>query len=120
VLAILGPGQEPTNHALRDIAALGRELVAWGHPMLLLFSSREQSEKYRATDFPGLPSTITYGIDENGTILKRLVESLKLQNETLLPVVVIANTSGEVVFKLQGYTIGLGEQLIKEIHSLNI
>ncbi|MCE5225718.1 MAG: transglutaminase-like domain-containing protein [Porphyromonadaceae bacterium] len=118
VLAILGPGQEPTNHALRDIAALSADFEHWGQRIILLFKDKEQSKKYRASDFPGLPSTISYGIDENGLIQKELVKSLKLQNGTLLPIFIIANTNNEIVFMSQGYTIGLGEQLMNKIKLL--
>lgn len=118
VLAILGPGQEPTNHALRDIAALSSDFEKWGQRIILLFHDKEQSKKFRASDFPGLPSTISYGIDENGTIQKELVKALKLQNGTLLPIFIIANTNNDIIFKSQGYTIGLGEQLMNEIKLL--
>jgi len=118
VLAILGTGQEPTNHALRDISALSADFEQWGQRIILLFQDKEQSKKYRVSDFPGLPSTISYGIDEGGSIQKELVKALKLQNGTLLPIFVIANTNNEIVFKSQGYTIGLGEQLMNEIKLL--
>jgi hypothetical protein len=117
VLAILGVNQEPTNHVLRDIAALGRDFEAWGQRILLLFPDKAQSLKYRVTDFRGLPSTISYGIDENGAIQQQLAETLKLKNAAL-PIVVIANAGGDIVFKSQGYTIGLGEQLMKEIKTI--
>lgn len=118
ILAILGPGQEPTNHALRDIAALSADFDQWGKRIILLFQDKEQSKKYRASDFPGLPSTISYGLDEDGVIQKELVKALKLENETLLPIFIIANTNNEILFKSQGYTIGLGEQLMNEIKLL--
>ena len=70
VVAVLGAGQEPTNHALRDIAALSGEFEKWGRKMVLLFPSEEQYKKFRPSEFPGLPSTITYGIDVDGAIQK--------------------------------------------------
>lgn len=115
VLAILGVNQEPTNHALRDIAALGRDFEARGQRMIFLFTDKAQSLKYRAADFQGLPSTISYGIDGNGAIRKQLAETLKLKDATQLPIVVIAHTGGDIVFKSQGYTIGLGEQLMRSL-----
>lgn len=118
ILAVLGVGQEPTNHALRDIAALSRDFEKWGQRIILLFRDEEQSRKFRAEDFPGLPSTIIYGIDKDHAIQRQLAESLRLSNKTLLPLVIVANTSNEVIFSSQGYTIGLGEQLIKEINLL--
>ena len=103
---------------MRDIAALSGDFEQWGQRIVLLFPDKEQSKKYRASDFPGLPSTISYGIDENGVIQKQLAKALNLPNATLLPIVVIANTNNEIVFKSQGYTIGLGEQLMNEIKLL--
>ena len=118
VVAVLGAGQEPTNHALRDIAALSGEFEKWGRKMVLLFPSEKQYKKFRPSEFPGLPSTITYGIDVDGAIQKQIAESMKLPNSTILPMFIIGDTFNRVVFVSQGYTIGLGEQLMKVIHGL--
>lgn len=57
VVGVLGVGQEPTNHALRDIAALGSEFEKWGRKIVLLFPSEEQYKKFHPAEFQGLPST---------------------------------------------------------------
>jgi hypothetical protein len=116
VLAILGVNQEPTNHALNSIAAMGRDFEARGQRIIFLFPDKAQSLKYKAADFPGLPATTLYGIDEDGAIQKQLVQTLKLNDATQLPIVVVADTEGHILFKSQGYTIGLGEQLMKVIN----
>ena len=118
VVGILGVGQEPTNHALRDIAARSAELEKWGRKIVLLFSSEEQYKKFRPDEFPGLPSTIIYGIDSDNSIRKQIVTSMKLSGQTNLPLFIISDTFNRVVFVSQGYTIGLGEQLLKVIHGL--
>lgn len=118
VVAVLGAGQEPTNHALRDIAALSSDFDKWGRKMVLLFPSEEQYKKFRPSEFPGLPSTIVYGIDADGSIQKQIATSMKLPNATILPMFIIADTFNRVVFVSQGYTIGLGEQLMKVIHGI--
>ena len=118
VVAVLGAGQEPTNHALRDIAALSGEFEKWGRKLVLLFPDEAQYKKFRPTDFPGLPSTIVYGIDKDGAIQQQIAQSMKLTNATILPMFIIADTFNRVVFVSQGYTIGLGEQLMKVIHGL--
>ena len=87
VVAILGARQEPTNHAMRDIAAVKKDLEAWGRSMVLLFQ-------------------------------KEIASAMKLQNASQLPIFIIADTFNRVVFVSQGYTIGLGEQLMKVIHKL--
>lgn len=118
IVAVLGAGQEPTNHALRDIAALSEQFNEWGRGIVLLFPDEDQYKKFRPQDFPGLPSTITYGIDVDGAIQKQIAEGMKLSNKTILPMFIIGDTFNRVVFVSQGYTIGLGEQLMKVIHKL--
>ena len=51
--------------------------------MVLLFPSEEQYRKFNPDEFPGLPSTITYGIDTDGAIQKQLREQMKLKGSTL-------------------------------------
>ena len=50
-------------------------------------------------------------------VQKQIVDAMKL-NQSTLPVFIIADTFNRVVFVSQGYTIGLGEQLMKVVHGL--
>ena len=117
VVGVLGVGQEPTNHALKDIAAVSKAFEQWGRKMVLLFPSEEQYRKFNPDEFPGLPSTITYGIDTDGAIQKQLREQMKLKGSTL-PIFIIGDTFNRVVFCSHGYTIGIGEQMMKVAHKL--
>lgn len=117
VVAVLGVGQEPTNHALRDIATLAKDFEQWGRQMILLFPSMDDYKQFRPEEFPGLPSNITFGIDIDSSIQDQIVKEMKLTNKTL-PMFIIADTFNRVVFISQGYTIGLGEQMLKTIHKL--
>ena len=118
VVAVLGVNQEPTNHALRDIAAKAKDFEEWGKKMVLLFPSEEDYAKFRPQDFPGMPNTIVYGIDKNGAIQAQIAKNMKLANKNILPMFIIGDTFNRVVFVSQGYTIGLGEQMMKVIHKL--
>lgn len=117
IVGILGPGQEPTNHALKDIAKLGKDLEKWGRKMVLLFPTTEMYKRYRVEDFPGLPSTVVYGIDSFG-VADQIADEMKLRNRESLPIFIITDTFNRVVFVSQGYTIGLGEQLMRTIRGL--
>ncbi len=117
VVAILKARQEPTNHALRDIATMKNELEQWGRGMVLLLPNEQEWKNFNPEEFGTLPSTITYGIDIDGKIQKEITANLKLK-ESELPIFIIADTFNRVVFVSQGYTIGLGEQLMKVIHKL--
>lgn len=117
VVGILGVNQEPTNHALRDIASFKANLEKWGRKMVLLFPNEAKAGKFARESFPDLPSTIIYGIDTDG-IAAQIAESMKLKHKESLPIFIIADTFNRVVFVSQGYTIGLGEQLMKTIKGL--
>lgn len=118
VVGILGPGQEPTNHALKDIEIKKEEFEKWGRKMILLFPDEKSYRKYSPTDFPNLPSNIVYGIDTNNAIRNEISQNMKLPNGGHLPIFIIGDTFNRVVFQIDGYTIGTGEQLIKTINGL--
>lgn len=118
IVAVLGARQEPTNHAMRDIAAVKKDLEEWGRGMVLLFPDEKGFQNFDPKEFGELPSTITYGIDIDKTIQKEIAAAMKLQNANTLPIFIIADTFNRVVFISQGYTIGLGDQLMKVIHKL--
>ena len=111
VVGILGVGQEPTNHALHDIEKMKRAFEAWGRPVVLLFESEADAAKFNHDEFPGLPSTVQFALDKDGSVRKQIAREMKLMNEKQMPMFIIADTFNRVVFVSQGYTIGLGEQM---------
>ena len=86
--------------------------------MVLLFPDEKGYQNFDPKEFGDLPSTITYGIDAYNDIQKEIASAMKLANASQLPIFIIADTFNRVVFVSQGYTIGLGEQLMKVIHKL--
>ncbi|MBQ5925673.1 MAG: transglutaminase domain-containing protein, partial [Paludibacteraceae bacterium] len=121
VIGIIGYGDEPTNHALRDITTVANDFNAWGRPMILLSPSADLANKTFSSDLISTLNTqltnLNFGIDTNGSIQEQIIREMKLTNASL-PIFIIADTFNRVVFCSQGYTIGLGEQLIKTIHQL--
>lgn len=118
IVGLLGARQEPTNHAMRDIAAVKAELEKWGRGMVLLFPDEQEFNRFDAKEFGDLPGTITYGIDIDNRIQQEIADNMKLSNPDSLPIFIIADTFNRIVFVSQGYTIGLGEQLMKIINKL--
>lgn len=117
IVGLLTPNHEPTNHALRDIAALNPEFEKWGRSMVLLFKDEQDAARFDASLLPALPSTAVYGIDNDGKIAAEIIESLHLPSGDR-PIFIITDTFNRIVFVSQGYTIGLGDQLIDTIHQL--
>ena len=120
VVGLVRPNHEPTNHILHDLSALKGDLEAWGRPLLLLFQSEEdwmRFQKNRA-EYVHLPATLHFGIDSRKQVADDLRNS-GLMNCDDLPLVVIADTFNRVVFRSQGYTIGLGEQIKTIVGKIN-
>ena len=99
IVAVLGARQEPTNHAMRDIAAVKKDLEEWGRGMVLLFPDEKGFQNFDPKEFGELPSTITYGIDIDKTIQKEIAAAMKLQNANTLPIFIIADTFNRVVIR---------------------
>ena len=116
-VALVDYGTEPTNHAFMDISAVASELEAWGRPLLVIFASEEDYRKFRADHF-NLPSTVSYGVDADGSMRKNIAREMKLGGGGNLPLIVMADTFNRVVFFSQGYSIGLGERLVKTSKAL--
>ena len=112
-LALLGIGEEPTNHALRDLAKARATLDEWGRPFVLLFPNDADLQRFKDENFGTLPTNIILGVDADGKIRQQVANAMKLANPSQMPVFIVADTFNRVVFCSQGYTIGMGEQLEK-------
>lgn len=110
IVAVIAPNNEPTNHVLRDISLCKDEFEAWGRKIVLIFRNQSEADRFNPADFPDLPSTVVFGVDSEGQILPEM--------QGTLPVVKVADTFNRVVFKSEGYTIGLGETLVKTLRKL--
>ena len=116
-VALVDYGTEPTNHAFMDISAVASELEAWGRPILVVFATEDDYRKFRAQDFK-LPSTVHFGIDIDGKMRDMIATEMKLDKGGRLPLIVLADTFNRVVFFSQGYSIGLGDSLVKTSKAL--
>ena len=116
ILAVIAPGSEPTNHFLRDVMPYRNDFEKWGQKMVLLFRDKGEADRF-VNDFPELPSTVVWGTDIDDRIYNEIVTNMKLQNPNR-PLILVADTFNRVVFVSQGYSISLGEQLVKVIKQL--
>ena len=116
-VALVDYGTEPVNHAFMDISAVASELEEWGRNILVVFASEDDYRKFRAQDF-NLPSTVRYGIDLDGKMREMIASEMKLDKGGRLPLILVADTFNRVVFFSQGYSIGLGESLVRTSKAL--
>ena len=106
VIGFLTPRQEPSVHAINDLIAAKSGLEAWGRPILLLTTAEGLGwlKEYSAS----LPSNIHLGIIPDGLDLKG----------RRMPYFLLADTFNRVFFTTEGYTIGLGDQLVTAVAKL--
>ena len=84
---------------------------------VLLFPDEAAYKSYLKHPIEGLPSTVRFGIDQDGVIEKELTTNLRL-SEGKRPVFVVGDTFNRVVYASQGYNTSLGtmlERLVREL-----
>lgn len=106
VIGFLTPRQEPSVHAINDIIAAKAKLESWNRPILLLTTAEGLGwlKEYSSS----LPSNVHFGIIPDGLDLKG----------RRMPYFLLADTFNRVFFTTEGYTIGLGDQLVTAIAKL--
>ena len=102
------PEQEPTKHVFNDLPQLKTELDAWGGNFLFM------SESEAGNHFEGLPDNSTFGVDKGLTALQNYVR-FKLPTPLNLPLVLVTDKEGNIIFLSSGYRIGIGEQILKSL-----
>ena len=108
IVAYLDGGSEPTTHAMQDISILKKEFEKKCETMTFIFNNEEDLRNFKLKNFNELPENIDFLIDSDAFWKNT-------QNTKALPCFKILNSENEVVFEKSGYTIGLGEQLLKHI-----
>ena len=118
IIALIDPNSEPTNHFLRDVMPYKEQFEKWGQKMVLLFKDESAASRFKGDDFPNLPSSVVWGTDIDDKISNEIITNMKLKSPNR-PVILVADTFNRIVFISQGYSIGLGEQLVKVINQLS-
>lgn len=113
IIAVLGDTDEPSNHAALELASLSDVLAQWGRPLLVI--GRERKE---LASLPGLYR----GTDPSGKVTDMLRSAVKGaeadDDNKRLPVIVLADSFGRVVFISEGYDTSLAQKLRSVISML--
>lgn len=116
-LGYLEVDKEPTNHALADIARARESFEKWARPVILVCPDEASLERLNKEIAEGrygqLPSTVAFAVDTDGQIAVALKP-----DSSRLPKFILADALGKVYFQSEGYTIGLGEQIISVVKRL--
>lgn len=115
VLVFADPDKEPTKHILQDLPAVSEEMNNWGGSIIFVVPDDKKSAAFDASAFPGLPTKSLWATDNNRQLLNKVSTAIKIDFANNFPLVVYVNKKGEILYSHQGYTIGIGEIILKTI-----
>jgi hypothetical protein len=113
VLIWIDPGKEPTRHILNDLPQLKKEFDEWGGNLIFMYNPATTSESFKYHEIKGLPRNSIFATDNDLAFMLLSLEGITSDHP--LPVVVCCDSGGNIVFKSEGYRIGTGEQILKNI-----
>ncbi len=109
LVAVIGSSDEPSRHALGDLAALN----VWDRPVLLLSPDSADAGKLKLPANVQIPN-LHFGIDPDGSVKAMLSGG----EPSRLPVIALCDSFGRTVFRSTGYNTSLGAQLSSVIGKL--
>lgn len=115
LIAVLG-SNEPSNHAVRQLASASDVLNAWGRKLVIL-AADGRGEGLSGTEGLADLDNAVYGRDVAGKVQQMLLNGMESASPTL-PVVVVADSFGRIVYFSQGYNTSLAENLASVINNL--
>jgi hypothetical protein len=62
----------------------------------------------------GLPQKSLFGTDAGSELLKQATKLYSV-SDILFPYIILVNKSGEIIYRSEGYRIGIGEQILKKV-----
>ena len=86
--------------------------------MILLNNEGDKPSQAYGFIIDSLPKGTVFAKDINDTIKNAICNEMKLSDTRRLPIFIIADTFNRIVFCQQGYTIGLGEQMVNILKNL--
>ncbi len=117
VLVLLDPEKEPSKHILNDLGPYVDHFNKWGGQFAFVVGADKVSQAGVLKTYT-LPVKSVTGIDRNNQILHAVSAVYGEGLKDKLPLVLYCDETGNVYMFSSGYKIGVGEQLLKVISTL--
>ncbi|MCK5821012.1 MAG: transglutaminase domain-containing protein [Bacteroidales bacterium] len=115
VIAWIDPDKEPTKHTFQDLPLLKKELEAINIPFTFVIPKDKLTDSFKNSEYIGLPKNHQFLVTNDLTLVESIEDQTKKKLISQLPVFVIANSKGEVIYLSSGYKIGIGEEIVKVV-----
>jgi len=118
VLVLIDPDKEPSKHIMNDFEPYVDHFMKWGGQFIFAMSA-EKASQFGVLKTYKLPVKTESGTDQKENIFNAISAVFGDGLKDKLPLVLLCDNSGNVFLFSSGYKIGMGEQLLKVISSLN-
>ncbi|MGD9930304.1 MAG: transglutaminase domain-containing protein [Mangrovibacterium sp.] len=118
VLALLDPDKEPSKHILADLADYVSHFEAWSGQFLFV-AAEDRPLLGNVLDTYKLPKNQLRGFDQQNNIQHELMKLFGDDVKNKLPLVLLADSEGQVYLFSSGYKIGIGEQILKMVPAMS-
>lgn len=115
IIGWVEPAKEPTRHVIVELHDLNKKFEEWGGSILFIVTKENETTQFIKDNAKGLPGNISFIREKAGVLYKNIRKELGLKEETNFPLFVVINKKGEIVFSTEGYKIGTGELLLKNV-----
>ena len=122
-VAIISSSNEPTNHMIRDISAMAGDFERYPVEFSFLLRNDTELKQFVLGNKRPLPKNLTLKVDKGQKVESLITSALAAaglmpaEGEAQLPLLVMVNKKGEVVYFSSGYRIGTGYQISKYLVS---
>jgi len=115
ILIWIDPDKEPSKHVMADIPAVKDIIEKYNGAMLFLLPNEKVSSSFKPSNFHDLPLQSRFAYDNGAKLLTEINHLRKQNNVSNLPVIVITDKNGNLIYYSEGYKIGIGEQIAKAL-----
>ncbi len=117
VVAVIDPDKEPTKHLMEDIKLVKKGIDDWGGQVLFIVAKDKLNKTFDPTVYKELPRSCFFGYDSTGDITNAIDLMCGQNPGPQSPQISIINPNGEIIFYSEGYSIGMGETILKNLKS---
>jgi len=104
---------EPSKHAVQDLGAVKDKLEKQNITLKLISEDKVKINKLDSKYFGNLPSTTRFLFDPKLKYLAEIEKSLNKKLGSEFPYIILVNPKNEIIYFHEGYSIGIGEEILK-------
>ncbi len=110
VILWIEPDKEPSRHILSDLPRLRKDFDKWGGYLLFLTDPSLKWDGFSKEELKNMPANILWGTDKD-SLSDIVIPSVSTDKR--LPLVIMADKNGNILYASSGYRIGIGEEILR-------